>query len=300
MNRKPISLFFTALTLFVLGLFAQNTFAGAGAICSFCTAPSGSTSSSSRTDNKVYAGLVWTLNHQASYLPDLSIGFRSLKVNSNNDVKGGDLNGRVSFNGGLSFDSFRLVYVGGNRDIQGNLGGGYSFNQKSLLANGAVEGPYIKVGSDFMINDKSFVPYVELNSLSKPRKVENGSLTCPSGSDLTLSNAPIYGNYYVAPSDSSAGYTCVVPQPSDRRLKNNIHLITQLASGLKIYSFKYNWANETYVGVMAQDLLNNKVWKKSVVTMPNGFYGVNYTSLGLKMTTLNNWNKEGLNSIQLH
>jgi len=122
MNRKPISLFFTALTVFFLGLFVQS--ASAGLNCFFCTAPSGSTSSSSRTDNKIYAGLVWTLNHQATYLPDLSFGFRSLKVNANNDVNGGDLNGRVSFNGGLSFDSFRLVYVGGNRDIQGNLGGG--------------------------------------------------------------------------------------------------------------------------------------------------------------------------------
>ena len=301
MNRKPISLFFTALTICFLGLFVQSASAG-GSACPFCTAPSGSTSSISRTDNKVYAGLVWTLNHQSSYLPDLSIGFRSLKINSNNDVKGGDLNGRVSFNGGLAFDSFRLVYVGGNRDIQGNLGGGYSFNQKSLLANGALEGPYIKVGSDFMINDKSFIPYVELNSLSKPKKGANGGSTCPSGSTLTSIDSNGNANGISVPSSAiSGGYTCYIPPtPSDRRLKNSIHSIAKLTSGLKIYSFKYNWSNETYVGVMAQDLLNNKVWKKSVVTMPNGFYGVNYTSLGLKMTTLNNWNKEGLNSIQLH
>lgn len=77
---------------------------------------------------------------------------------------------------------------------------------------------------------------------------------------------------------------------SDRRLKNSIYSIAKLTAGLKIYSFKYNWSKETYEGVMAQHLLNHKVWKKSVVTMPNGFYGVNYTSLGLKMTTLNNWN----------
>ena len=85
MNQKPISLFFTALSICFLGFFVQSASAGATP-CNLCTAPSASTSSGSRTDNKVYAGLVWTLNHQSSYLPDLSFGFRSLKVNSNNDV----------------------------------------------------------------------------------------------------------------------------------------------------------------------------------------------------------------------
>ena len=278
MKHKSVS-FLYILTFCFLSIFVvPTTFAGGGYVT-----PIGSSGSGSIIDNKAYAGLVWTLNHHASYLPNLSFGFRSVKVNSNNDVDGGDLNARISFNNGLTFDSFRLVYVGGSRDIQGNLGGGYSFNKSSLLATGAVEGPYIKVGSDFMINDKSFDPYVELNSLAKPKKVENGTLSCPTNLFLTPYNG---------------GYVCT--GFSDRRLKNSIHLITKLASGLKIYSFKYNWANETYVGVMAQDLLNNKVWKKSVVTMPNGFYGVNYTSLGLKMTTLTHWNKEGLSSIQIH
>lgn len=298
MGRKLISLVFFILTLCCWGLFAQNIFADS---CNNCMAPSGSSGSGSKTDNNVYIGLVWTLNHQISYLPDLSVGFRSLKINSNNDVNGGDLSGRIRFNEGPSFDSIRLVYVGGNREIQGNLGGGYSFKQKSLLAVAAVESAYIKVGSDFINNEKSFVPYVTLNSLLKPRTVKGGSLTCPSGSELTSSNDREVRP--VAPSDSNAGYTCVYPQPqpqpSDRRLKNSIHLIAKLASGLKIYSFKYNWENETHVGVMAQDLLKNKIWQKSVAILPNGFYGVNYASLGLRMTTLNNWNKEGLNSIQL-
>lgn len=217
MNRKLVSLFFTAFSICFLGLFVQSASAGSS-VCLTCTAPSASSSSGSRTDNKVYAGLVWTLNHQSSHLPDLSIGFRSLKVNSNNDVNGGDLNGRVSFNGGLAFDSLRLVYVGGNRDIRGNLGVGYSFKQKSLLANGVLEGPYVKVGSDFIINDKSFIPYIELNSLSKPKKVANGGSTCPSGSTLTSidffgvdNSGNSYGianGSYVANTYISGGYTC--------------------------------------------------------------------------------------------
>jgi len=294
----------SALLIALVSLvIVPSSFANGNGICPNCIVPDGVNVSGSRTDNRIYAGLVWTLNQQSSFLPDLSIGFRSLKVNSNDDVYGGDLNSRVSFKSGLAIDSFRLLYVGGNRDIQGNLGGGYSFNQKSLLASGAVEGSYIKVGSDFMVRDMSFLPYVEFNSIGKPKKiVVNENLSCPIGSLISVSDLQSVGWYdapYVQSQYVRSGYTCD-NSISDRRLKNSIHAIAKLASGLKIYSFKYNWSNETYVGVMAQDLLNNKVWKKSVVTMPNGFYGVNYTSLGLKMTTLNNWNKEGLNSIQLH
>ena len=309
MNKRILPLLsstHTTSTLLIALLslvIVQSSFADGNGLCMNCTVPDGVNVSGSRTDNKIYAGLVWTLNQQLSYLPDLSIGFRSLKVNSNDDVYGGDFNGRVSFKSGLAVDSFRLLYVGGNRDIQGNLGGGYSFNQKSLLASGAVEGSYIKVGSDFMVRDMSFLPYVEFNSIGKPKKiVVNENLSCPSGVLTSVSDFQADGWFdppYVESQYVRSGYTCE-HLPSDRRLKNSIHSIAKLTSGMKIYSFKYNWSNETYVGVMAQDLLNNKVLKKSVVTMPNGFYGVNYTSLGLKMTTLNNWNKEGLNSIQLH
>ena len=54
-----------------------------------------------------------------------------------------------------------------------------------------------------------------------------------------------------------------------------------------------------YVGVMAQDLLQNPTWKDAVITKANGFYTVNYAMLGLKMTTFAQWKKDGLASIAL-
>jgi hypothetical protein len=50
---------------------------------------------------------------------------------------------------------------------------------------------------------------------------------------------------------------------------------------------------------MAQDLLANPQWKTAVVTGKNNFYAVDYHALGLKMTTLHDWNKKGLSSILL-
>jgi hypothetical protein len=87
------------------------------------------------------------------------------------------------------------------------------------------------------------------------------------------------------------------PPASDIRLKRDIHLLATLDSGLKIYSFKYLWSDTAYVGVMAQDLLANSAWRDAVVTMPNGFYAVNYEELGLRMVTLDEWREQGLAAV---
>lgn len=94
------------------------------------------------------------------------------------------------------------------------------------------------------------------------------------------------------------------PEPplaaSDIRLKRDIHLLATLNDGLKIYSFRYLWAPTTYVGVMAQDLLENPAWRTAVVSQANGFYAVNYAMLGLRMATLTEWNRTGIASVSRH
>lgn len=87
---------------------------------------------------------------------------------------------------------------------------------------------------------------------------------------------------------------------SDNRLKKDIKYIQTLENGLKLYSFKYKQgisnSDNTYIGIMAQDL-NGLGLGDAVVTMPNGYYGVNYSKLGLRMATWDEWNKKGLESI---
>ena len=75
-------------------------------------------------------------------------------------------------------------------------------------------------------------------------------------------------------------------QNSDQRLKRDIAPIAVTESGIQLYSFKYLWSDQVYVGVMAQDLLEHPQWKEAVITKQNGFYAVNYRKLGLEMTTL--------------
>ena len=135
--------------------------------------------SNTETETRAYAGLVWSLNNHSNIKPDLIVGIRSLRVNSNHNVNGANLGARIKLQDGISFDSVRLNYVDGQRDIQGNIGAGYSFANSSLLGNLSISGQYLNLGSDFLINTKTFNPYVDINTLSKPDKVNAKSVFIP-------------------------------------------------------------------------------------------------------------------------
>ena len=76
--------------------------------------------------------------------------------------------------------------------------------------------------------------------------------------------------------------------------------LTTLASGIKLYRFRYLWSETVQVGVMAQDLLNDPARREAVILRPDGYYAVDYTSLGLRMATLAEWQDLGLASVQLN
>ncbi len=88
-----------------------------------------------------------------------------------------------------------------------------------------------------------------------------------------------------------------VGKDSDARLKREILQVATREDGLRLYSFKYLWDEAVHVGVMAQDLLRNEVWRPAVCRA-NGYYTVNYGLLGLRMTTLNEWEARGLHAVR--
>jgi hypothetical protein len=120
------------------------------------------------TETRVYAGLAWELGHDASVVPDVVLGVRSLSVSTSDNVQGADLNAHVNLKGGVALDNCRLSYVGGQRDIMGNVGVGYSFRQSKILGTVAIQGPYSRAGLDYAVGGDSVTPYVEVNTLSKP------------------------------------------------------------------------------------------------------------------------------------
>jgi hypothetical protein len=110
----------------------------------------------------------------------------------------------------------------------------------------------------------------------------NSNSECQSynGACSTYNSSGVCTNWSNGP--SSGGYDT----NSDIRLKRDIVLLGQTEQGIKLYSFKYLWSDQVYVGVMAQDLLENPKWQDAVITNPTGYYSVIYSKLGLEMVTL--------------
>lgn len=138
------------------------------------------TSSDSTTENRVYAGLVFDLDGSDGFVPDLVVGVRTLHVKSSDSVEGADISARVSYgkhDKGILFDSARLVYVGGERDLMGNVGIGYSNTHSSFIGTAAIQGPYTRLGTDFEFGKNKFEPYLEVNTLDKADKVDKKVIT---------------------------------------------------------------------------------------------------------------------------
>ena len=197
-------MFKRVLILFTLILIQMSAYAGPFYATPITTTGGGS---NTETENRAYAGLVWTLGEKASMTPDLSLGFRSLRVKSSNSVEGGDLSIRIKLDGGISFDSTRLSYVGGERDVMGNIGIGYSNTNSSLLGTAAVQGAYTRVGSDYEFANQKFVPYLEVLTADKPNKVNSG------GAGSTTYDCSEYGPFAQYTGNTYEGEAiCDLPQ----------------------------------------------------------------------------------------
>jgi uncharacterized caspase-like protein len=74
---------------------------------------------------------------------------------------------------------------------------------------------------------------------------------------------------------------------SDIRLKHDIIRLARTDAGLGLYRYRYNWSDQLYVGVMAQEV--EKIVPAAVTHGPNGYLRVNYESIRLKLMTFDDW-----------
>lgn len=79
------------------------------------------------------------------------------------------------------------------------------------------------------------------------------------------------------------------PGVSDIRLKTNVSALEYFENEIQLYSFRYIWSDTCYVGVMAQDIIISH--PEAVIQHSSGYYLVDYAKLGLKMVTLDEYNK---------
>ena len=116
---------------------------------------------------------------------------------------------------------------------------------------------------------------------------------------VSVGYAPVFTTLTCPPGWAVSGSICVSTVPSDRRLKRDIVHLATLSDGIKLYSFRYLDSETLYVGVMAQDLLEDPRFRHTVLTGADGFYLVDYDALELTMVTLDVWNAHGLEAMVL-
>lgn len=158
-----------SLLLALLSCLALPVFAG-GPTSVVIAGPAGLRK---HTQTTIYAGLTWTLTDRKPLSrPDLIVGVRSVKVQSNDRISSGaDASVRFAFDDGLKFDSTRISVLQGDRDLLRNLGVGYSRTAQSVLFTAAVQVAYARLGTDVELSNAKLLPYFELLTLDKPDKV---------------------------------------------------------------------------------------------------------------------------------
>ena len=78
---------------------------------------------------------------------------------------------------------------------------------------------------------------------------------------------------------------------SDIALKHDIVLLGYLDNGLGFYRFAYNGSDQSYVGVMAQEVQD--VLPRAVVRGRDGYLRVFYDRVGVKFETYERWVASG-------
>jgi hypothetical protein len=164
-----------------IGVLLAVISASASAGMVFAVPPTITTSSTTDNVNRAYAGLKWTLNEGMQ--PEVVVGFRHSRVESNGDTQGGDVSLSMKVFNAFQLGKLRLKYFNGQESVQGEASTGYDFT-KGLFIGASVKAPYTNFGFDFLPKaTNTFEPYFILDTLKKndkPNKDRN--ISCPASS----------------------------------------------------------------------------------------------------------------------
>jgi len=78
---------------------------------------------------------------------------------------------------------------------------------------------------------------------------------------------------------------------SDIQLKHDVVRIGTVAEGIGLYRFQYNWSDQVYVGVIAQEV--QAVRPDAVVRGHDGYLRVDYGAIGAPFQTWEQWSASG-------
>lgn len=121
-----------------------------------------------RNDTRVFGGLRWNFGTMA---PEIVVGLRFTETRKSNNVVGVKTDLAVPIRADMTSirPALRVLGVAGNRDVQGEAGFGIEAISWNPILAGGVQGPYTAGGLNFVFG-QGLQPYLEINTLSKPKK----------------------------------------------------------------------------------------------------------------------------------
>lgn len=125
-----------------------------------------------KTDNQVYAGLVWTWGE---ITPAAVIGFSHGKVESDGDTEAVHASLTINFLDGIQPGKVKLTYLNGKEDFQGEAGVGYDLTTNSFLLPVGVNAPHVAAGVD--LSWTAIEPYLMLHTRDEFDKPNERSVT---------------------------------------------------------------------------------------------------------------------------
>ena len=162
--KQPI-----ATLAIVLALGSSSVLAGSAPTYSWVGSNAGG---GTKTNTNAYAGLNWNLG--GGWTPSVVLGVFNTRVKADGDTEGANLAFHLNLAGGVKPGKFKLSYLNGKEDVQGELGIGYDFMRSAPLLGLGINAPYVSAGVDGYLNG-SIIPFATLHSQGKFKKPDNAT-----------------------------------------------------------------------------------------------------------------------------
>ena len=118
-------------------------------------------------ETRFLVGLHWNFG---DVRPELVLGVRRTETTSDEQVFGGKLDVAIPLTTDIAAlkPVVRLMGVVGNRDVQGEAGGGIRLLDWQPLIAADIQAPYSTAGANYFFTD-GLKPYIGIDSLARPR-----------------------------------------------------------------------------------------------------------------------------------
>jgi hypothetical protein len=118
-------------------------------------------------ETRLFVGLHWNFGDSR---PELILGVRRTETTSDDQVFGGKVDIAIPLTNDLAAVKpvVRAMSVIGNREVQGEFGGGIRTMDWAPLLAAGMQGPYSNAGANYIFGD-GLKPYIGVDTLARPR-----------------------------------------------------------------------------------------------------------------------------------